>query len=442
MLTQKKHVRRYLVLFEIIFLGIIFNSCESTKTAPIIPPPTTPVTPPAPLVLKGYVKDAVSLAAIQSATVILANESGDILTTLATDASGKYEYDLTNVPGAKLNISATAANYSSKRVVAVINKTDYTASIPVAYLTKFTGTTQNIVAASGGQINNSSTESVSGKPLTLQIPANALSQNTSITVSSISVNNAVSLPASLNKMIASAGNFEPTGLRFLLPVSVSFPLPYTTTPGKQLTLFKLNPNTIVWENQGTAIVDADGKSATAQLTGFSSWCVTDNGTFTQASFSDTQPDASEQIVPNGQTVQHSYTPIVNITQKSGDLSDSWIRNIIGSIDVLSAYDFRMNTQGQIQPVTITYTASPQPDLPNEYKKDLDGDGNLDHYNPNAPNERGTWNWSAVVQRFIVSVSGTVTLGDNSAQVTVNFKVYKKIRNQWTWVKKHDQGIGG
>ncbi|MDH7603980.1 MAG: hypothetical protein QHH13_03690 [Melioribacter sp.] len=442
MLTKIKLLTSYLVIISIILSGTIFISCESTKTAPIVPAPPTPVTSPAPLVLTGYVKDAVTLAGIQSATVILANENGDILTTLATDGSGKYQYDVTNIPGAKLNISASAASYSAKRVVATLNKSNYTSTVPVAYLTKITGTTQNVVAASGGQVNNSSTESVSGRPLTLQIPANALSQNTSITVSSISVNNAVSLPASLNKMIASAGNFEPTGLRFLQPVTVSFPLPYTTTPGKQLTLFKLNPNTIIWENQGTAIVDADGKSATAQLTGFSSWCVTDNGTFTQTSFNDTQADATEQTVPNGQTVQHSYTPIVNVIQKTGDLSDTWIRNIIGSIDAFSAYDYRLNSQGQIQPVTITYTATPQPDLPNEYKKDLDGDGNLDHYNPNAPNERGTWVWSAVVQRFLVSISGIVTIGDQSAQVTVNFKVYKKVRNNWTWVKKHDQGIGG
>ena len=440
MLTKIKLLTSYLVIISIILSGTIFISCESTKTAPIVPAPPTPVTSPAPLVLTGYVKDAVTLAGIQSATVILANENGDILTTLATDGSGKYQYDVTNIPGAKLNISASAASYSAKKVVATINKSNYTSTVPVAYLTKITGTTQNVVAASGGQVVTGSIESVSGKALTLQVPPNALPANTNITVASLPVNNVV--PISANRVIASAASFEPTGIRFLQPVTVSFPLPYTTTPGKQMTLFKLNPNTLIWEAEGTAIVDADGKSASAQLTSFSFHSVGESGTFTQTSFNDTQADAVEQTVPNGQSVQHSYTPIINVTQKTGDLSDAWIRNIIGSMDVFSAYDFRMNTQGQIQPVTITYTATPQPDLPNEYKKDLDGDGKLDHYNPNAPNERGTWVWSAVVQRFLVSISGTVTVGDQSAQVTVNFKVYKKVRDSWTWVKKHDQGIGG
>ncbi len=442
MLTKNKRLTSYLVIISIILSATIFISCESTKTAPIVPAPPTPVTPPAALVLSGYVKDAVTLAGIQSATVILANENGDILTTLATDASGKYQYDVTNIPGAKLNVSASAASYSVKKVVATINKSNYTSTVPVAYLTKITGTTQNIIAASGGQVVTGSIESVSGKALTLQVPPNALPQNTAITAASLTVNNVVPLPLSSNKVIASAANFEPTGIRFLQPVTVTFPLPYTATPGKQLTLLKLNPNTLIWESEGIAIVDADGKTASAQLTSFSFHSVGESGTFTQTSFSDNQADAAEQIVANGQSVQHSYTPIINITQKSGDLSDAWIRNIIGSIDVFSAYDFRMNAQGQIQPVTISYIATPQPDLPSEYKKDLDGDGKDDHYIPNAPNERGTWVWSAVVQRFLVSISGTVTLGDQSAQVTVNFKIYKKVRDNWTWVKKHDQGIGG
>ncbi|MEJ5351306.1 MAG: hypothetical protein WHS65_06925 [Melioribacteraceae bacterium] len=442
MLTKNKRLTSYLVIISFILLGTIFISCESTKTAPIVPAPPTEVTPPAPLVLKGYVKDAVSLAAIQSATVLLKNEAGDILTTLATDASGKYEYDLSNVPGAKLTVGVSAASYTSKNVVALINKANNTSSVPVAYLMKISGTTQNIIAASGGQISNSSSESVAGKSVTLQIPANALPQNTSITVSSISTNNTVPFAAALNKMISSAANFEPTGLIFLQPVTVSFPLPYTTTPGKQLTLYRLNPNTLLWENKGTAIVDADGKSASAQITGFSTWSVAENGTFTQTAFSDNQPDASEQVVSKDQTIQHSYTPVINIIQKTGDLSDAWIRNVIGSLDVTSAYDLRINNQGVIQPVTISFTATPQPDLPADYKKDVNGDGKLDHYNPNAPNERGTWVWSAVVQRFLVTISGTITVGDQSARVTVNFKVYKKIRDNWTWVKKHDQGVGG
>lgn len=442
MLTETKRFLSYIALIDIIVIAIFFNSCESSKTGPIVQAPPTEVTPPAPLVLKGYVKDAISLSSIQGATVILANESGVIITTLATDQTGKYEYDVTNVPGTKLNISAAAASYTSKKVVALIDKSNYTASVPIAYLTRISGTTQNIVAISGGQISTSSIESVSGQPLTLQIPPNALPANTAITVAALTTSNVLPLPQTLNKMIAAAANFEPTGINFLQPVNVSFPLPYSTTPGKQLDLFRLNPITLVWENKGSAIVDANGKTATAQLTGFSTWTLADNGTFAQTAFSDTQPDAPEQEVANGQTIQHSYTPVISISQKTGDLSDAWIRNFVGNADAFSAYDLRFNAQGIVQPVTISYTASPQPDLPNEYKRDVDGNGTLDHYNPNAPNERGTWFWSAVVRRFIVTISGTVTLGDNSAQVSVSFKVYKKVRDTWRWVKKHDQGIGG
>ncbi|MCX7797843.1 MAG: carboxypeptidase-like regulatory domain-containing protein [Melioribacter sp.] len=442
MLTKTNRFISLIALFEIIFLATIFNSCESTKTGPIVPAPPTEVSPPAPLVLKGYVKDAVSLASIQGATVILANESGTILTTLATDQSGKYEYDLTNVPGTKLNISASAASYTSKKIIALIDKTNYTATVPTAYLTKITGTAQNIVALTGGQVTSSSIESVSGQPLTLQIPANALSQNTTITVAALTTSSIVPLPQAVNKLVASSANFQPTGINFLQPVSVKFPLPYTATPGKLLDLYRLNPITLTWENRGNATVSSDGKTATAQLTGFSTWAVADNGAFTQTSFSDAQPDAPEQEVASGQTVQHSYTPVISISQKNGDLTDTWIRNIIGYADAFTAYDLRFDSQGIVQPITISYTASPQPDLPNEYKRDVDGNGTLDHYNPAAPNERGTWNWSAVVRRFIVNISGTVTLGNNSAQVSATFKVYKKIRDVWKWVKKHDQGIGG
>ncbi len=442
MLTKSKQLISSLIIAEIILLGILLNSCESTKTAPIIPPPAIEVPPPAPLVLKGYVKDAVSLAAIQGATIILANQEGDILTTLATDQTGGYAYDITNVPGTKFNVSVSAAAYTAKKVVALIDRDKYTTSVPVAYLTKITGTTKNIVAASGGQVTNTSNESLGGLPVTLQVPPNALTQDVSITVASLSVNSTIALPPVTNKVITSAANFEPTGLNFAQPVTVSFPLPYTTTPGKQLVLYRLNPITLAWESRGNATVDANGKTASAQLTGFSTWSVADNGTFTQTSFSDTQPDATEQIVPSGQTIQHSYVPVINITQKTGDLTDTWIRNVIGNLDVFATYDLRVNQQGLVQPVTISYVASPQPALPEQYSRDVDNDGDVDFYNPDAPNERGQWKWSSVVQRFIVSITGTITLGESSATVVVNFKVYKKIRDQWTWVKAHDQGIGG
>ncbi|MGK9476554.1 hypothetical protein [Melioribacter sp. OK-6-Me] len=442
MYTKKSLFASIILSIFLVFALIAYTGCEGTKTEPIVNAPPTPVEPTAPLVLNGYVKDAVTLGGIQGATVILANESGEILTTLATDNTGNYQYDVSNVPGAKLKVSAVAASYGAKKVTATIDKNNYIAQVPTAYLIKLKSVTKSVSATNGGQVGTTTTEAVTTKQVSVDVPAGALSSDTQISVAPITSNNVVPLPATSNKVITAAANFEPTGITFAKPVTVSFPLPYISTPGKALSVYRLNPSTLEWEVKGTATVDAEGTSASTQITGFSSWTVADNGTFSISSVNTNEPDANEQVVAKGNTISHSYTPILNITPLSGTVSESWVRNLISQIDVFGDYDLRYDENGNILAVTISYTASPQPALPDEYQDDLDGDGTRDHYNPEFPTQRGTWVWSAVVQRFKVVVTGTLNAGETSARITANLKVYKKVRDQWVWVPKHDQGAGG
>jgi hypothetical protein len=439
----KKSLSASIILSIFLVVALIaYTGCEGSKTEPIVPAPTTPVEPPAPLVLNGYVKDAVTLGGIQGATVILANESGEILTTLATDNTGNYQYDVSNVPGARIKVSAAAASYGAKVVAATIDKDNYTAQVPTTYLIKLKGVTQSVSATSGGQVGTTTTESVTAKQVSVDVPPGALATNTDISVAPITVNNTVPLPATSNKVVTAAANFEPTGITFSQPVTVSFPLPYISTPGKTMSVYRLNPVTLEWETRGTATVDADGTSASTQITGFSSWTVADDGSVSITSVNTNEPDASEQVVAKGQTISHSYTPILSVTPKTGTVSEKWVRNIITQSDAFDDYDLRYDDQGNILAVSISYTASPQPPLPEEYQDDLDGDGVDDHYNPEFPDQRGTWVWSAVVQRFKVAVTASLSAGETSADVVATLKVYKKVRDQWVWVPKHDQGVGG
>jgi hypothetical protein len=423
------------LLFLLLIGSLLFNSCEGSRSAPTQPVPGNPVvvTQTSPLILSGTVNDAATSSAIAGANVLLNKTDGTAITVISTDNNGRYAYDVTNLNVDKVVVHAVASSYGSSSVSAKINISNYTTSVPPIFLAKVIGTTANIVALTGGQVSTNSTESVSAKPIGIVIPAGALSQNISISVSSVDCSNVSPLNSS-NQFLTVVGSFEPSGLVFNSPVTITLPLAYVAVPGATLPLNLLNTSTLTWSSFGNATVDADGKSITFQTTHFSTYGASDIGSLNITS--STSNDGSTFLLSAGGSQSYTYTPIVTFTTTNSNLSNSWILNTLANDSVVSQYGFRVY-DGNVMPITINTPTVVEPPLPSNYKKTLNGQ--VVYTNPSLPTENGTWTWQGVYQRVSITVSGTITIGNQSKNLTVVIKQYIKVSDQWTWVKAHDQG---
>jgi len=418
----------------ILIVALLVYSCEATGTNPTTSNPV-PVTATSPLVLTGYVRDASSNAAISGASIILTKTDGTSITSLITDSNGKYSYDVTSMNASQLNVNVTASTYGSATAVANISQSSYLATVPNIYLSKVNGTSASVAANTGGQVNNASTESISTANVSVQIPANSLSANTTIVVSSISVNNTVNLQSS-NQFLAAVARFEPSGTTFQTPVTVTLPLPYVTTAGKTLPVYLLDNATLKWNSFGSATVSSDGKSATFQTTHFSEYGTADNGSYT-VSGTTTTADGTEFLLSAGGSVSYSYTPVVSILTNNTSLADNWIKNTLANSPLVSQYGLRIDASGSLLPVTISTPTVVAPPLPDTYKKL--SNGVYVYTNPSLPNQNGTWSWQGVYIRNNITINGTITLGSQSDNFTLTIKQYAKVRDQWTWTQTHDQG---
>jgi len=434
---MKDKMANPIVLLFLLLVGfLLFNNCGGTRTGPteVIPGAPVVVAQTSPLILAGTVRDASNLNAIAGANVLLNKVDGTAITVISTDNNGRYAYDVTNLNLSQVVIHALANSYGSSSATAKINVTNYTTTVPPIYLTQVISTSQNIVAISGGQVGTNSVESISAKNIGVQIPAGALSQNISITVSSLTCNNVSSLGTS-NTLLAVAGSFGPSGTTFSSPVTVSLPLPYLSTPGKLLPLNLLNTSTLVWTNIGSATVDADGKSASFQTSHFSTYGVSDVGSFT-ASNTSTSNDGASFLLSAGGSQTYTFTPSVTFTTTNPNLSNVWIFNTLANDAVVSLYGLRVY-DGALLPVTISTPDVIAPALPSNYQKTVSG---VVYYtNPDLPTQNGTWSWKGVYQKVDVTISGTITLGDQSENLNVLVEQYVKVSDQWTWTQAHDQG---
>jgi sugar lactone lactonase YvrE len=128
------------------------------------------------------------------------------------------------------------------------------------------GTARPVIAATGAIVlSNDGTVSVA-------IPPGALASDTPISVAAVNLSN---LPGgSGDQRVAGGVDGGPSGIIFRMPVKVTFPLAAQFPGGSLLPVLMLNQLTRLYESTGfTAVVDDSGRTASADVTHFSTFVV-------------------------------------------------------------------------------------------------------------------------------------------------------------------------
>ncbi len=329
MIIQKRSF--YTIIVFIISILILW-SCESSRVGPELPRPNPEAPPPAPLILSGFVKDAQSLAGIANANVTISGTS----LTATTDNSGKYSINITSLTASELSVNATKDGYGFSGSTAEVNKSINTASVDDILLAKLQATTATVTPAQGADIDNTNIQSLSNQPLNLTVPPNAVTQNVQLTVASIPAAQVPPPAETTNQTILTAGVFGPSGIQFQKPVTISFPLPIRKNPGTTFPLQQLNETTGIYSNSGfTATVDATGTMATAEVTHFTIYTLTDNKSTLNL------PDGTPSVIETATlTVTKSSTTDSRILSKTvsitlsggtGEVDEDWLKDEIRNL---------------------------------------------------------------------------------------------------------------
>jgi len=436
---KPKYFIASLPILLLLVSSLLISSCESSRVGPELPQPNPPAPAAQPLILTGFVKDLASQSAISGATVKIANAAQTVLTTILTDNSGKYAYDASNVPDNALAVSASKDGYAFKTETATLLKTSNSASVEDILLAKLTVASTSVSVASGGTVSTPNTQSASGQALTVVVPANAVSQATTLTASSIP---AGQLPQPTNQSVVSAGQFGPSGTTFLQPVNITFPLPSSKAPGATFQLMQLNEQTGTYTNSGfIATVDASGTRATAPVTHFTIYSLADNVTANLNNGTTTLGSPSYYALSSGSgTKSYSATSSFASSGGSGTVSDSYLKDIVAKTLGIDFTTKSISVGGNFPTLGADK-------LQNGVQKAPAG----------AP-ASGNWEYRWYVVLRTIPVTGTVSNGtDWSRNVTISRQrwfmdtdsgitlpaSYGAAKTGWYWVS-HDQGgfVGG
>lgn len=121
-------------------------------------------------------------------------------------------------------------------------------------------------AAAGGRI-----ASLDGRS-SIMIPPGALGANETIQISNLA--NMDLPPRDAGMRVLSAVNFQPSGLTFLNPVTVTLPLNQELPADSTIPVYSYNESTLMFEDEGIiGTVSDDGASVTCQITHFSTYAV-------------------------------------------------------------------------------------------------------------------------------------------------------------------------
>lgn len=438
--------------FSLIFLlvgALLFSSCESSRVGPELPPPNPPAPPAQPLVLKGTVVDSKTSAAVSSATVQVLKQDGSTVTTLTTDATGAFSYDITTLNQSVLKVTATKTGYGSAFVFATIDLVNKSAPIVSVPLDKIQTTSINLTP-SGGSATVPSNESVSGQSITLTVPANAVTQNVTVTAAQVPVNNVPPPTNSSTTTQVGVTNLQPSGITFAQPVKLSFPLPYEFNSGDQIPLQELVNNNWVGSNL-SATVDNTHTIANVNITKTAQYALLDNtavsGTVSGSIISNDNNSVTFSLNKILETKQYTFSSgTLNITDltgsrvwtvtktKKGTLnlpSDVWWINVLKQrYGVDNFTDFTGVSSTTTFPVRFTV---PWPGIPPKAATS-DGAGNIDY-----PGQTGSWS----VRVTVTSTSTTtlnVSLENNFWKITVTAvkNSWQITQKEWIWTG-HNQG---
>jgi len=422
---QKKLISLFSSFIVIVFGILFFSSCESSRVGPYVPPPNPPAPPPQPIVLTGFVRDISNLSGIPGATVKILKADNSIVTTLLTDNSGKFSYDVTNITDNTLSVMGTKDGYGQSTKIAEINKALNIAAVSDIILTKLVVVSAPVTPAAGGQASTTNTQSVSTTPVSVTVPPNAVPQNITLTVAAVPAAQ-LPKPPTANTSVQSAVQLGPSGVTFLQPVTVVFPLPNKKAAGSTLSVIRLNPTTNIWENRNIiATVDASGTAASAKLTSFSANAVQDNLSITVATGTTLTIKIADVELTSG-SVEKTYNYSNSITiSTTGTVDSGWLLGEVKSKANIDVGNFNQLLMFNFPP------------LLDEYKKDGK------QYNPSFPNQSGYWKFVWTVNKATTTqnwtASGGVAPNAYTGSGTITKETVSASAGAWVWVKTHDQG---
>ncbi|HOI30698.1 MAG TPA: hypothetical protein PLZ15_13160 [Melioribacteraceae bacterium] len=411
----------------LVFFFLFLAGCESSRVGPELPRPNTPPPPAQPIILAASVKDASNLSPIVGATIRITKADNSLVTTLLTDNSGKYSYNVTTITENTLIVSASKDGYGFGSKTAEIKKTVNTALVDDILLKKLVVASAPVTPATGGTATTTSTQTVSTTPLTVTVPPNAVPQNITLTVAAVPAAS-VPLPPAPNQAIQTAAVFGPSGTQFAVPVQVSMPLPNKQAAGKTFTLLKLNETNNTWTNTGiTATVDGSGTNVTASLSSFSTYATADDIVLNTTTGTPSTQDIETVTLSTGTTSKsYSQTSTSSVTV-TGTVSNQWITDVVN----LATRNKNLGTTTK----TLQFNF---PALPSEYLR------NGVQYNPASPNEAGDWTYRWYVVRTSVTTTSTASGGTAPNNYSATVQIIEQsvtidaARSGWVWVK-HDQG---
>jgi hypothetical protein len=404
--------------------SIIFSSCESSRVGPELPTPNPPPAAAQPLILSGYVKDVADGSVIAAATVKIKKNDGTVLSSILSDNAGKYSYDATAGTDNALVVAASKDGYGFKSNIADINKSANLAIVADILLAKLVAASAPVTVANGGQASTTNTQSVSSQPLTVSVPPNAVSTPVTITASAVPAGQLPAPTTTAASAVQSAGQFGPSGTQFQQPVTISFPLPSSQPVGKTFPLLQLNEQTGAYTNSGfTATVNAGGTTASAPVTHFTIYAISEDATLNLTDGTPTTGSSDYLQLASGSATKNYSATNTYSASGTGTISESWLKDIISS---KLSLDFS---------ITTTIIGGNMPQLPNTSDYQVNGV----QTNPKVAG-KGNWVYRWFVLKQTTNTTGTAsgTGWTRNINITKEKWINDSSKTGWYWVS-HDQG---
>ncbi len=439
---MKKSNFLLVISFLVFVTGIVFLSgCESSRVEPEITV-NTPPPAPAPLILQGSVLNSKTGLGVANATVSILKLDGTTVATVNTNASGAFTYDISSLTNTAYKITATASGFGYTFVNVTVDPVNRLAGIASLPIDPIVSVAVALTPAGGTAQGTTNTESKSGTAVSISVPANAVTSNTTINVSTVAVNNVPPPPAASTTTQVGVTNLTPAGITFAKPVTMSYPLPYRMKAGDKIPVMELVNG--AWTTTTLqATVDASRTIATLDLSKTGQYALLDNTKIAgSVSGSVLLLNAGVTVSPLRKTEKILETKTyditdgnlqVNLTQQFTELlsrnhtdplddpATSWLLNQIiqrnGSLSLNRALGYSVAANiSDIQNFVLAWTAVPTALLTAQQQ--------------NYPNEVGYW-----IKRYTFESVQSIDQIDISN--TGYFSVtYKRTKTYWRLVSVH------
>jgi hypothetical protein len=417
---------------------ILLVSCKSEEIVADYPTANPGSSPTASLLLYGNIIDSKTTNGISGAVVTIMKEDGTKLTTALTGSAGTFSFDVSTLGVSTFKVQATATGYGNtfvKSNVDLVNRISSTVKIPLDQLQAATST---ITPNTGASVSTSSSESKSSQSVALNIPPLAVTQNTSIQLYSIPVNNATVPSDQTNTSQIGVVNISPNGINLAVSSQITIPLPYQMRPNDQVSLMELSGST--WQATGIkGVVDNTGLAAIATISKTGYYAFTDNTKLTGSVTSYKKNDVADQrsFSFNSGVLQAELPGTFNYTVTSSNVSTGaptyeWIFNTLAQ---RYGANFKTLSAPGSMPTTIVFNIAWPGAEGNPYKANSDGSGNI-----NRPNESGDWSLKIIFESVQVTFANVVLDNPGYWTVTVNgtINTWKELQRIWVWTA-HNQG---